>query len=354
MSFLTIPHVAVRGFAAAVPERVEENLGLPFFKEGEAEKVIKSTGISRRRVVGPGTTSSDLSIPAAHSLMQSLGWSPRSVDVLIFASSTRDYITPSTSCILQDRLELNETVYTADIPYGCTGWVHGMSVISSLMSTGELRRGLLVAGDTTTATENPEDKELRPLFGDAVSVTALEYDPSADPLFFNFGTEGKNYQAIIIPDGGMRQPFASTSLDPVEYGRGIKRRGIDCKIDGMEVFAFSSFRAEQCIKEIYSHFNVTEDDIDYFLFHQANRYMIERIRKKLNIDPSKVPYSLADYGNTSSASIPLTLLSQHREDYQTKSLTSLACAFGVGLCWGGLYFKTSRITCLAPIICEEK
>ncbi|MGI5830977.1 MAG: 3-oxoacyl-ACP synthase III family protein [Thermoguttaceae bacterium] len=354
MSFLTIRHVALRGFAAAVPSRVEENVDLPFFAEGEAEKVIKSTGIERRHVVEPGTTTADLSLPAALRLLDELGWAPESIDALIFASSSRDYITPSTSCILQDRLGLSESIYTTDIPYGCTGWVHGMSVISALLATGEMKRGLLMAGDTSTQMNYPDDKESRPLFGDAATVTALEYSSECEPLLFNFGTEGKNYQAIITRDGGMRHPFSESSLVPVEYGRGIKRRNIDCKIDGMEVFAFSSFRGEQCVREFYSHFGVAEEEIDYFLFHQANRYMIERIRKKLKVDPAKVPYSLSDYGNTSCASIPLTLLVKHPEDYRNRPLKTLACAFGVGLCWGAVHFTTNGLCCSDLILYDPE
>jgi len=346
MSFLTVHNVVIRGIAACVPSTVEENLTFPLFEEGEAERVIKSTGIHRKHVVSAGTTTSDLCVPAVNRLLQELGWSTESVDVLIFASSSRDYITPSTSCILQDRLHLSEHVFTMDIPFGCTGWVHGMSVLSSLLSSGEMKRGLLLAGDTSTTMTYPGDKEARPLFGDAGTVTALEYSSEAEtPVFFTFGTEGKNYEAIIVRDGGSRHPVTEESLKPIEYRKNIVRRNIDCVMEGVDVFVFSGIRGTQCVNDLCEHFHIDESEIDYFLFHQANRYMTERIRKKLKIDPAKVPYSLQDYGNTSCASIPLTVVTQCAEEYRKRKINSVACAFGVGLCWGGICFTTDKIIC---------
>ena len=209
-------------------------------------------------MVEPGTTTADLSLPAA------LPCSTNSVGPRIDRRARRVFLSRLYHPL--DLLYLARSARPSEsspISYGCTGWVHGMSVISALLATGEMKRGLLMAGDTSTQMNYPDDKESRPLFGDAATVTALEYSSECEPLLFNFGTEGKNYQAIITRDGGMRHPFSESSLVPVEYGRGIKRRNIDCKIDGMEVFAFSSFRGEQCVREFYSHFGVAEEEIDY-------------------------------------------------------------------------------------------
>ena len=350
MSFLTVKNIALRGISACVPSRVEENTSLPCFAEGEAEKVIKSTGIHRKHVVEPGTTTSDLCVPAAKRLLSELGWREDSVDALVFVSASRDYITPCTACILQDRLGLSESVLALDIPLSCTGWVHGLSVLSSLLAPGGMKRGLLLAGDTNTTMTNPNDKESRPLFGDAGTATALEFEEGTAPFFFTFGTEGKNYEAIIIPDGGYRNPATEESLKPVELAPGVVRRRVDCKMDGMDVFVFSGVRGAQCISDLYSHFDIVQDNVDFFLFHQANRYMTERIRKKLKIDPGKVPYCLQDYGNTSCASIPLTVVTQQSEAYRTRKLASIACAFGVGLCWAGIHFNSENIACPEVVV----
>ena len=177
MSFLTIEKVKMVGLAACVPPTIEENLTLPIFADkSEAEKVIASTGIERKRVVKPGTTASDLTYQAITKLLNRIEWSAESVDALIYVCTSRDYIAPITSAILQDRLGFRKDCYCLDLPLGCSGWVYGMSNLSSLLSHGQLKRGLLVCAETNSLNRSPKDKTVKPLFGDAATVTALEYD----------------------------------------------------------------------------------------------------------------------------------------------------------------------------------
>lgn len=346
MAFLTVKNVVMRGISACVPSNIEENENLSLFKEGEAARVITSTGIHRKRVVDSQVTTSDLAVKAAEVLLEKLGWNRDSIDCLIFVSSSRDYITPSTSCIVQDRLGFSENCYTIDIPYGCTGWIYGTSVISSLLSHGNMKRGILLAGDTSTKMSNPGDKESRPLFGDAATATAFEYDPEAEESFhFVFGTDGKGHEAIITYDGGMRRPFNEESLKEVSYGNNIVRRNIDCKIDGMNVFAFGISKAPLSVLQLMKEYDLKEENIDYLLLHQANRYMNEKIRKKTAFPAGKVPYSLDDFGNTSCASIPLTIISRVKESFIKDYNRCIACAFGVGLSWGSMYFSSNKLIC---------
>lgn len=346
MAFLTINNVQMRGIAACVPSNIEENVDLSLFKEGEAARVIASTGIHRKRVVDTEVTTSDLAVKAAKVLLNELRWDKDSIDCLIFVSSSRDYITPSTSCIIQDRLELSENCYTIDIPYGCTGWVYGTSVIASLLSHGNMKRGLLLVGDTSTKMSCPKDKESRPLFGDAAAVTAFEYNPTTkDAFHFVFGTDGKGHESIITYDGGMRRPFNESSLKEITYGNNIIRRNIDCKIDGMNVFAFGISKAPLSVLQLMQEYNLKECDIDFLFLHQANKYMNEKIRKKVAFPPEKVPYSLDEFGNTSCASIPLTIISRTRDSFANNYNRCIGCAFGVGLSWGSIYFTTNKIIC---------
>ncbi|MDR1924753.1 MAG: ketoacyl-ACP synthase III [Planctomycetaceae bacterium] len=346
MAFLTTGNVAIRGIAACVPELVEENIDLPLFlRAGEAEKVIASTGISRKRILKKGQTTSDLCAKSAEKLLSDLNWDNNTIDALIFVSPARDYIIPPTSSILQDKLGLSDDCYTFDIPSGCPGWIQGINVLASLISNGDIKRGLVLAGDAPTLLNSPKDKETRPLFGDAGTATALEFSPNAAPFHFLFGTDGKKYKAIFTEDGGCRNPVNEESLREIEYAPNVIRRKIDCKLDGMEVFAFGLAKVPSSVVRIMERFNISDNQIDYYLFHQANLYMNEKIRKKLKIDPSKVPYSLRDFGNTSCASIPLTIVTQRREDYTKNNLNSLACSFGTGLNLCSFYFTTSNIVC---------
>ena len=338
MSRLKISNVRIAGVTACVPSVVEENMTLPFFKEGEAEKVIASTGIERRHIADINTTAGDLCYQAAEDLLKGLSWSKEDIDCLIFVSQTPDYLLPSTSCILQGRLGLKTTCYTLDISYGCPGWVYGMSVVASLLSSGYMKKALLLVGDTPTKFKSRHDKTAWPLFGDAGSATAVEFVEGADDMFFTFSTDGTSFESIIVRDGGARHPVSESSLKEIVYGEGIARRPLDSEMDGMAVFAFGLKRAPESVLDILDFSSRKIEDIDVFLFHQANLFMNEKIRKKLKIPAEKVPYSLQNYGNTSCATIPLTLTSSCSKDLLNQSKNIVATAFGVGLSWGSICF----------------
>lgn len=345
MAFLSIPNVQIQGITACVPTFIEENISLPLFAEGEAVRVIESTGIERKRIVSSGTTTSDLCAKAAVKLLNGMNWASSDVDCLVFVSSSRDYITPPTSCILQHTLNLREDCYTIDIPCGCPGWLYGLSVISSLLNMGNMKRGLLLVGDTSTTLNSSKDKSTRPLFGDAGTATAIEFVPGADKLYFHFSSDGSNYDAIISRDGGSRFPFTADSLVETEFAPGIIRRPMDCEIKGMDVFAFSIAKAPVSVKTLMNNFSLSEDKIDYLFLHQANKYILDKIRKKLGFPDFKVPYCLKDFGNTSCASIPLTMVSQCSKELKSSRKKNIACAFGVGLSWGSVHFTTEKLIC---------
>jgi 3-oxoacyl-[acyl-carrier-protein] synthase-3 len=347
MAFLTINNVSIKGISACVPVKVEENIDLKLFiRAGEAEKVIASTGIQRKRILKPNQTASDLCAAAAERLIHDLNWNKNEIDILIFVSPARDYILPPTSCILQDRLGLSEACHTLDIPSGCPGWIQGLNVLAALMANGDARRGLLLTGDSPTLVNSPKDKETRPLFGDAGTATALEFTPNTStPINFLFETDGKKFKAIFIEDGGCRNPVTEDSLKEFEYAPNVIRRKIDCKLDGMEVFAFGLAKVHTGVVKLMERFGIDDNNVDCYLFHQANLYMNEKIRKKLKINPEKVPYSLQNFGNTSSASIPLTIVTQRRKEYRENKLNSVACSFGTGLNLCSCYFTTDSIIC---------
>ncbi len=351
MAFQLINNVAIRGIAACVPLQREDNKELQLFRDKEeSDKFIESTGVEFRHVVkNSGVCTSDLCFSASSALIRELEWKPEEIDCLIFVSQTPDYILPATSCILQARLGLSTDCYALDISLGCSGWVYGLSVIGSLLSGGKMKKGLLLAGDTTTVTKSPRDKSTYPLFGDAGTATAIEFDTEAGSQMFHFGTDGKGSEAIMIPDGGFRNFFNERSFEEKVIEPGIIRNRLHSVLNGPAVFTFGISKAPKSVNALLEHFGLLKEEIDYFIFHQANLFMNEKIRTKLKIDAEKVPYSLREYGNTSSASIPLTMVTNMGSKLRTGKIKLLACAFGVGLSWASVALETKDLKCPALI-----
>lgn len=352
MALLHAKNVKIEGLAACVPSYREDNKTLSLLGSAEeAGRFIETTGIEFRHMVKEtGLCSSDLCYEAAEKLISELKWQKEEVDCLIFVSQTPDYILPATACILQQRLGLSMDCYAMDISLGCSGWVYGLSAISSLLSSGSMKKGLLLVGDTTTVTKSARDKSTYPLFGDAGTATALVFEQGAEGIRFHLGTDGKGAEAIMIPDGGFRNFYNDKSTEYVEVEPGIFRNRLQSVLDGPSVFTFGITKGPKSVKALIEKFGLDTEEIDYFVFHQANLIMNEMIRKKLKIEPEKVPYSLKEYGNTSSSSIPLTIVSQLSKPLKLGRKKIITCAFGVGLSWASAMFETNDLICPQVIL----
>ena len=346
MAFIHVSDVVLKGISACVPSQVDENDKYPLDYDSRT-KLISSIGVERKRITEKTVCSSDLCYEAAQKLIQELNWDREDIDCLIFVSQTPDYYFPATSCILQQRLGLTTECYTQDVLLGCSGYVYGLSTISSLISSGRgsFKKALLLVGDTPSKFSSKADKSTWPLFGDAGSATALEYSSGAEGFKFHLATDGEGADAIMIRDGGYRNQISSESLSLKEYESGIKRSNLDVSLDGMSVFSFAISKAPQTVNKLLEHFEIEKDSVDFFTFHQANMFLNEKIRKKLKLDSEKVPYSLKNFGNTSCASIPLTMVTEINDQLKSKKLNHVGCAFGVGLSWGSVSFQTDHIVC---------
>ena len=333
------------GVSACVPKTIEENIELPLYEDKEeARKIIESTGIKRHRIVEKGTTASDLSVKAAEKMVADLGWDMQSVDLLLYSCTTRDYIQPMTSPIIQDKLGMRQDSFVMDLPLGCAGWVYGMSVATALMNSGTLKRGLLIAAETNTQSHNLNDRKSRPLFGDAATVTALEFDADyPHPMNYVFGVDGSGAKAIMAEYGGFRNPVTPESLVEHEIEPGVFRKGTDIVLNGMDVFSFAIRRPPKSLKELIELFHIQLEDIDYLFLHQANKYIDDRIRKSIKFPEEKTPYCMDDYGNVSGASIPLTMVTRAAGQLSQKENHCLACGFGVGLSWASMEFWTNHL-----------
>lgn len=344
MAFLEFKNVRVAGLSTGVPRHIEPTVSTT--SQYNAEEFIATTGIKEKRFSNDFTTS-DLCQSAAERLIEDLKWDKKEIDALVFVSQTPDYILPATSCVLQGKLGLKKECLALDISLGCSGWVYGLSVVLGLMQAGTIRKALLLAGDARKqALEEPDQ-----LFGYAGTVTALEYDTDVTSSFkFSLGTDGTGYDAIIRPSGGCRNPFDEHSLELLECEDGRKRHSLQTRMKGMDVFAFGITTAPKSIKKLGEHYGFDYLDYDYFVFHQANKKMNDTIVKKLKLDETKVPYSMLHFGNTSSASIPLTIVTQLKGILQGQTTRLIGCGFGVGLSWGTVAFETDEKVVISDLV----
>ena len=351
MAFLEISNIVIRGVATAVPKQVKVVKEQPFFTEIEAENFTNVTGVISSHVAPEDMALSDLCQAAAEKLFEASNWERESIDLIIFVSTSRDfYICPNTSNILQNKLGLKTSAVALDLPFACSGYVYGLSVASSMMQSGQLKRALLCVGEMTSKNQSCLDKTVWALHGDAGSATLLEYNPEAKhPMQFNLNGDGSGWEAIICREVGIRYPTTEESLKVKKYDEGIERNGMQCSMDGMSVFSFAITKPGKCINDLAEHFEFSLPDIDYLLIHQANKMIDEKIRKKLKLSEDKVPYSMPYYGNTSSCTIPITMTSQIREKLEEGESELVMCGFGSGLSWGAAHVHTDKILCL-PVI----
>jgi len=338
--------VALRGLRVAVPAatRSLEDEGL-IENEAERNRLEKSIGITTRHVAPPGLCTSDLCQLAAEGLLEQLGWAKDTIDLLLFVTQSADYVIPATACALQSRLGLGGCM-AFDINLGCSGYVYGLWTAASLLKTLQIKdrpaRALVLAGDISTSKLMPGDRGTIPLFGDAGSATALEVDADAGAIHGLFGTDGAGAEHLIIKAGGVRQPLVPPALPHAPEVQAQLYKDARLHLNGTEVFNFTLRQVPGLIEGILAEADVRIEDVDYFLFHQANAFMLSHLRKKARLPEDKVPLAMEHYGNTSSASIPLTIAARLSDRLQTpKSLVLMG--FGVGWSWGALRIDVGPI-----------
>ena len=342
MALFTIKNVKIKGVSASVPETKVSTYDYDFFNHDDAETFIKTVGIESRYVAQNGECASDLCKLAAENLIKELEWEKDSIGILSFESVTADYRTPPTSCILQDRLGLPTTCMTFDLPMGCCGFLYSVCVVGKMMQTGDVKRAILLIGDTITRMGSPKDKSRLPLFGDCGTAVALEYEEGADDIIIDMNSYGKGFEALITPHSGFRHQVTPESFEYEDFGNGVAP--VHSLIQGMDVFAFAITRPPKSIKALLEQFGVDKDkDIDYFLIHQANKMIVDKVVKKSGLDITKTPSNLNKFANLGGASIPMLMVSEIAGDLKNKKLSLMASAFGLGLSLGTMLFKTDGI-----------
>jgi len=328
MSQCTLRNVRFAGMATCVPKRVFHNVNdAPPQIRSERERLVRNIGIYTRRLCPDWQTFSDLALIATEKLLADLQWNKADIDALIVVTQSPDYPVPATAIILQDRLQLPQTTIAFDVNLGCSGYPFGIHLIGSMIAAGAIKKALLLVGDRSA-----EEKD--PLFSDAGTATALEFDANAPPMHFDLNSDGSGYKAIILPVGGHREPVEMSHLIERRDEGGYWHRGTDLVLDGPAVLSFSTQRVPPAVDKLLIDVGVGKDEVDYFVFHQANKMINETIRKKLRLPEEKVPSTLHDFGNTSGASLPVTMTVRLREALATGRKKILLSGFGIGLSWG--------------------
>ncbi|HVS76342.1 MAG TPA: ketoacyl-ACP synthase III [Steroidobacteraceae bacterium] len=347
--------VSVRGLRACVPtlsRSLEDESLIP--DPAERERLVASIGVRSRRIARPDLLTSDLCQRAADRLLDQLGWARDSIDVLIMVTQSADYVIPATACALQNRLGLGSCL-AFDINLGCSGYAYGLWTAAALLRTlkvdGRPARALVLAGDVSTSKLLADDRATVPLFGDAGSATALETDPEAAPLHGVFGTDGSGAPHIMVEAGGLKLPLLPPKEPhPPELAARLFRAA-RLHLNGTEVFNFTLKNVPPLVKSILATAGLAIDDVDYFLLHQANAFMLNHLRKKSGLPAEKVPIAMELYGNTSSASIPLTIADKLAGELD-RPRTLVMMGFGVGWSWSALALKMGPIP--APHIDEHE
>lgn len=347
MAYWEIKNVAMKGVTGTVPNHPVKSADLPFFTKEEADTFDATVGIKNRYIASDDICASDLCLDAAERLIAGLGWEKESIDILLFASVTGDYKTPPTSAILQDRLGLPASTFVLDIPMGCCGCMYCINVAGNMLSAGTAKRALILVGDTAMRMGNPKDKSRGPLFGDCGTALALEYDPTAADIIIDFNTQGSGYEALMTPHGGYRHPVTQESFIEEDFGNGIIRAPKDALINGMDVFSFAITRPPISVKKMLESQGLDKDkDVDFFLIHQANKLIVDRLVKKLKLPVEKVPYNLQEFGNLGGASILMLMTSEIADALSSRPLTLVCSSFGLGLTWGTMVLRTNGVTTL--------
>lgn len=331
----TNPGIEIAGIACAVPTKQTEIHAFDaVFGEDSVSKFGSMTGVKAFHVCEERQTASDLAFVSAERLLDThLHVAREDIGALIFVSQTPDYQLPATACVLASRLRLGRNCLAFDINLGCSGYVYGLQVIAALMSSSSIRYALLLAGDTLSKRISPEDRSACMLFGDAGSATLLVKNPDAPLMNGAFRSDGNGYQTIIIPSGAARNPNGATARTLWSRDGNI-RSDYDLFMNGTDVFSFTISDVPKLLKEYMSHAETCIEDYNALVLHQANEFILRQVAKKVKCPVEKLPVSIDRYGNTSVASIPLTLCDLYGNDESGDRIRALLCGFGVGLSWG--------------------
>lgn len=327
-------NVKISGISTVVPSKelcLLDDKELYGGNEKKINRVVKSSGFLNRRVSEPDVMTSDMCLQAANDLIDNLKVDKSEIDAILFLSYTPDYLMPATSYVLHKKLGLSQNCLCMDIPQACSGYVIGLFQASMLINSG-YKRVLLLVGDSFSKFTDMFKDHTAPVFGDAGTATLVEYDENAETIYFNINSDGNGYDSLICENGGFKNiPNKDSFYDNGEFE-------YIAKMDGGRVFDFTMNNITPSLTDLLKFSNKNKDDFDYYVFHQANKFILQNIARQLEIDETKMPVeTLSKYGNQCGASIPCTISDQLNEKINGKNV--LMAGFGVGLSWASAIVK---------------
>jgi 3-oxoacyl-[acyl-carrier-protein] synthase-3 len=329
-----VPHSQIGPIAVHFPEKVETNEELQALNpDWDLDLLASKTGIYSRTLAADGETASDLAVKACERLFAENNIDPASIDYLLYCTQTPDYILPTTACLIQDRIGLRTSCGAIDYNLGCSGFVYGMSLAEGLIASGQCRRILLVTAETYSKYILPNDRSTRPIFSDAAAATLIEIGPERSVFGFEFGTDGSGADTLFVEDGGARQ--APCAIRP----RNRKRWKSRLYMDGPSLMSFTVGAIPQMVREMIRKANLTEENIDYYLMHQATLKMLEQLQIALKSNDEQLPIRLANRGNTVSCTLPILIYDLRQEGKLVPGDISTLVGFGVGWSWAGCLWR---------------
>jgi 3-oxoacyl-[acyl-carrier-protein] synthase-3 len=347
-------HAAIRAIVTTVPPRVrtiDEDAHLFGGNTAQLERIKKTIGLDRRHVVDARTTSADLCEAAARHLCEHTGLEPDRIDALVCVTQTPDYFQPCNAALLHGRLALGKGCACFDVNLGCSGYVYALWLAWMMIESGGCANVLVLAGDTISRQAHPRDRAVAPLFGDGGSATWVARAEAPTPAWFDLHTDGTGHEHLIVPGGAFREPSGETTRAEVEDAEGNVRTRENLYMNGAEIFNFSIKVEPAAIREVLAFAGLEAEAIDAFVFHQANRYIISNIARRLKIPLEKAPCGTVEkYGNQSSASIPSALCDALGERLGSSSLRVVLSGFGVGLSWASVVCTLEALACAEVVV----
>ncbi len=334
MNTTTNRRAAITAVTTHFPEQVLTNEDITrMHPDWSVEKIYDKTGIRSRHIAAPDETALDLGEQAGKKMFDSGACTPEQIDLLVFCTQTPDYALPTTACLLQDRLQLPTTCAAFDCNLGCSGFVYGLSMVKGMLETRQASKALLVTAETYSKWIDPQDKSVRTIFGDGAAVSLVEMVESPDggdyigP--FVFGTDGSGANRLIVHGSGAR-PLDDQARNAVPEGHAVDR----LYMDGPGIFTFTIRTVPRTFSALLEKGRASLDDVDYVIFHQANKYILEYLRKRIKIPEEKFVYAIEQYGNTVSCTIPIAMKEMCDRGTLKKDMTIAIVGFGVGYSWG--------------------
>ncbi len=311
------------------------------FPDWTVEKIEAKTGISVRRIAAKDECASDLGVRAADKIFASGVCNRNDIDYLLFCSQSPDYFLPTTACLLQDRLGLNTKCGAVDFNLGCSGYIYGLGLAKGLVESGQAKNVLLITAETYSKHIHPGDKSVRTLFGDAAAATLIQVSSVPEQQIgpFVYGTDGRGGKNLMVPTGGLRNIRTEESAKVKDDEHSNLRSQDNLYMNGPEIFTFTLLAVPSAVKDILAISGKSMEEIDLFVFHQANKFMLEHLRKKIKIPEDKFFMSFKNYGNTVSSTIPIALKDAQSEGKLKSGNLVMLVGFGVGYSWGATLIR---------------